>query len=94
MAEKKYIEYEAVLKQMQKIKYNFSPMVRPMFDVFKHIMHQTPAADVVKVVRCKDCEYIHGPQHGVGYCYPEGSASYRVVSLDDFCKYGKRRDKE
>ena len=57
-------------------------------------IRKIPAADVVEVVRCKDCEYIRGAQYGTGYCYPVGSASYRVVALDDFCKLGKRRDKE
>ena len=57
-------------------------------------MSKIPIADVTEIVRCEDCKYIHGPQYGIGYCYPEDSASYRVVSLDDFCKYGKRRDKE
>jgi hypothetical protein len=49
MTEKEYIEREAVLKQMAEIKYDFSPTVRPMFDVFKHMMYQTPIADVVEV---------------------------------------------
>ena len=48
---KEYIEREAVLELMEDIKDNFSPTVRPMFDVFKHIITTKPAADVKPVVR-------------------------------------------
>ena len=43
---KKYIDCEAALEQITKIKDDFSPTVRPMFDVFKHILSEAPTADV------------------------------------------------
>ena len=49
MAEKEYIERESIFKQITEIKNTFSPTVRPMFDVFKHILQKTPTADVVEV---------------------------------------------
>jgi hypothetical protein len=101
---KEYIEREAVLKEIYAAQESLESnndkewsRNKPYFKGLawaNRIILDTPAADVVKVVRCEDCEFIHDPQYGIGYCYPEGSASYRVVSLDDFCKYGKRRDKE
>jgi NADH pyrophosphatase NudC (nudix superfamily) len=47
---KKYIDCEAVLEQITKIKDDFSPTVRPMFDVFKHILSEAPAAKVAPMV--------------------------------------------
>ena len=46
---KEYIEREAIIEQITKAKDNFSPTVRPMFDVFKHIATEAPAADVEPV---------------------------------------------
>ena len=47
---KEYIEREAVLERIEDLKDNFSPTVRPMFDVFKHIVTTQPAAEVAPVV--------------------------------------------
>lgn len=103
MAEKEYIEREKAIEKCNKLLDNAATCPHPeMLDGIRLVRDLIltdcetglPAADVVEVVRCENCEFIHDPQYGTGYCYPEGSASYRVVSLDDFCKYGKRRDKE
>ena len=50
MAEKKYIECEAVSKEIEEKKNLFSPIVRPIFDVCKFIISEASAADVVEVV--------------------------------------------
>ena len=50
---KKYIDCEAVLEQITEIKNEFAPTVRPMFDVFKHMLLEAPAADVEPVVHGK-----------------------------------------
>lgn len=47
---KKYIDCETVLEQITEIKNDFSPTVRPMFDVFKHMLSEAPAADVAPIV--------------------------------------------
>lgn len=50
-----------------------------------------PTADVVEVVRCKDCKYyeIHKPTITLN-CEREG----KLVPMmpDDFCSYGERRE--
>lgn len=54
-----------------------------------------PAADVVPVVRCKDC--IH---YDLGVClkiYSDGNAqkdSWQSRNPNDFCSYGERKDGE
>ena len=42
-----------------------------------------PSADVVEVVRCKDCKHYAGD--GM-YC-----AEDRIVHDDDYCSYGERK---
>lgn len=43
-----------------------------------------PAADVVPVVRCKDCDHLFGTLCAVCGLLPR--------KPDDFCSYGKRKD--
>lgn len=56
------------------------------------IVASPPAADVVPVVRCKDCEWFmreHGcPIEASGY--HKGGRSLPVEN--DFCSYGERKD--
>lgn len=46
-----------------------------------------PRADVVEVVRCKDCKRIETTEYG-GYCCLKKIS----VAYNDFCSYGKRGD--
>jgi hypothetical protein len=46
------------------------------------LMDATPAADVVEVVRCKDCKHHH-------YICPSGFIARKA---NDFCSYGERRN--
>lgn len=58
-----------------------------------HALDEMPAADVVEVVRCKDCDTYHrgGCPDGYGVCMaPEVYGS--VLPEDFFCKYGERRE--
>lgn len=49
-----------------------------------------PTADVVEVVRCKDCKHLMFSD-----CYGEcAQAHMGIVRPDDFCSYGERKDKE
>lgn len=48
-----------------------------------------PAADVVEVVRCKDCKNLYPDDTGkLHWC----DCHRMFVGLDDFCNYGKRMD--
>ena len=47
-----------------------------------------PIEDIVPVVRCKDCKHLMFSD-----CYGECSRGYMgIVSPDDYCSYGERRD--
>ena len=55
-------------------------------------VRDAPTADVVPVVRCKDCKYAYinsfSAASGVALC----SSSAKVMQQDDFCSYGERMD--
>lgn len=54
------------------------------YKMFENCIAQQPTADVVEVVRCKDCKY-----QGNDYECPLLSlAAY--TEPDDFCSYGKK----
>jgi len=59
-----------------------------------------PAADVVEVVRCKDCKYykesIHFVPDKMCYKYKDnaGNTVGYIKSGYDFCSYGERKDDE
>lgn len=53
-------------------------------------LRDVPAADVVPVVRCKDCKHAYinsfSAASGVVLC----SSNMKVMQPDDFCSYGER----
>ena len=55
-----------------------------------------PSADVIKVVRCKDCKYLKPftSQYGAGqFCEcPCSFGGQGIKKPDDYCSYGERRD--
>lgn len=55
-------------------------------------LDKIPAADVVEVVRCRDCKYISVPtERGNFLC---GHKMLGLVRPDDFCSFGERMEGE
>lgn len=52
------------------------------------IVASPPAADVVPVVRCKDCDNAQNECGGMIIC----RVYKHIMWLQDFCSYGKRKD--
>ena len=52
------------------------------------ILNNFPSADVVQVVRCKDCK--HWEDGYFGYC----TKTHTAMDYDAFCSYGERREGE
>lgn len=57
----------------------------------------TPTADVVEVVRCKDCKYMCHYTDGHLECRLLSDlkpipTTYCTMNADDFCSYGERRE--
>lgn len=95
-----YIERDALVGQ---IIYNMAEFVGAPDDVLKHdeqcnyaisCVESAPAADVVPVVRCKDCTH-----YDMGVClkiYSDGSVhpvAWHSRRPEDFCSYGERKDR-
>ena len=61
--------------------------------VFKSVLaiEHIPSADVVEVVRCKDCKWaeVHKRDNGVFCEYNECG-----FEKNDYCSYGERKDNE
>ena len=49
-------------------------------------------ADVVKVVRCKDCQWLGIKDYIYGYCRKNGLDG--IVQPDDYCSRGEREEGE
>lgn len=79
-----YIERETIKAAM--IHYGFKS---PDMTVTEFVEDELPAADVAPVVHCKDCKHLMFSD-----CYGEcGAARMGIVSPDDFCSYGERRER-
>lgn len=53
-------------------------------------LREAPAADVVEVVRCKDCKHLMFSDM-YGEC---SQAHMGIVRPDDYCSYGERKDRK
>lgn len=63
-----------------------------IFDEAKRTTYEPPTADVVEVVRCKDCKYYKINPYGeeserMCKCWGD----YLPTNADDFCSYGERK---
>jgi hypothetical protein len=70
-------------------------------DNFVRLIREAPTADVVEVVRCKDCEYWKDTSTDAitgyhwGECIkPLGDYRYCETAEYDFCSYGERKEQE
>ena len=85
-----YISREAALKDFESCNAE-NPNWTPQR--VKTLLLRQPAADVVPVVRCKDCTH-----YDLGVClkiYSDGNAqkdSWQSRNPDDFCSYGERKE--
>lgn len=59
------------------------------WDKAKQALASVPAADVVPVVRCKDCKYRTEERRGLVRCR---AFNYMPMCVDNFCSYGERKD--
>lgn len=57
-------------------------------------LQDLPPADVVEVVRCKDCKHLDkGENDSESWCECTAHfGKYFAVNEDDFCSYGERKD--
>ena len=87
---KEYIERAALKRELAPYEENdFSQQM----DVILAIVDAQPAADVVEVVRCRECQWYNA---GANDSESWSDCTFRYgkhfnVSPDDFCSYGQRK---
>ena len=62
-----------------------------LLDCMERISKQD-GADVVEVVRCKDCQWLGIKDYIYGYCRKNGLDG--IVQPDDYCSRGEREEDE
>ncbi|MCI5904585.1 MAG: hypothetical protein MRZ61_05535 [Oscillospiraceae bacterium] len=105
MAEKEYIEREAIYDKLHNIggcdaTDDWSKGWDKAIDAAINIIEAIPAADVVEVVRCKDCKHYDeeynlcilrseepDPNPDSDFCECEFT-----TDINDFCSWGKRKE--
>ena len=67
----------------------------PTDEEIEYALDNIPAADVVEVVRCKNCKHFCKDlnDESCGICDVETSCCV-TVDVNDFCSYGERRSDE
>ena len=91
-----YIDREAISEEIRKYYYKNPPNFSygegfdRGLDRAQRAILDVPAADVVQVVRCQDCEYFRLNDENVPYCL-------NPFGLDDpepngFCNYGRKKN--
>lgn len=86
-----YIDREALIAEFKRLKLGENSFIERVFaDGVYAIIEQFPAADVMPVVRCKDCKHSYDDISGL--CCSHGVCVDCNVPEDFFCSYGERKD--
>ena len=84
---KEYIEREAVKRELLSWAVSINHPEYLIKDDALHIIDSISAADVVEVVRCRECKY-HEDTNVIGFVHCR--LYDRIMRHNDFCSYGKR----
>lgn len=97
----KYIDSDELIKELEHCSYEtwskgvnrewWAQAVKVKDNIVQCIQRQ-PTADVVEVVRCKDCKHYEIDEEGFGCC--GNSTGYDAKDYTDFCSYAERRAEE
>jgi len=79
----KYVDADKMLKEYEHGIYDTTDLAE--------MLYYMPAADVVEVVRCKDCRYVFKEDEYSYWC--NGFTSpMRLVTPETFCSHGRRKN--
>lgn len=106
MPEKEYIERGALIDNIIESREN-SPYTDTEADLVHRIEHNNflslvanqPAADVVQIVRCKDCKYYEkitntGKNGGEMWCRKCGALAKVRQDGESFCSFAERKEND
>lgn len=92
-----YIKRKDAINEVLTLRdYSVNNEEKVAFSLVYKKLRELPTADVVEVVRCKDCKHWNCASNRTEHmecdifcgCYGRGYAT----NPDDFCSYGERRD--
>ena len=90
---KKYADVDKVLEIASGHK-DFEQRIADLTSL-KEVLEDTPNADVVRVVRCKNCRYAKKSKVVFGIPdYKCLKTNTTCLDADDFCSYGERKDEK
>ena len=98
----RYIDADLLDDEYYELYHHGTVAVKSVLDVFKKLLDKQPTADVVEVVRCKDCKKFikKGEEFLIddvfGICEKSRTGFFddgEEVYGNDFCSYGERRTK-
>ena len=107
MADKEYIERDCIVNSIRKSFdfyyqipiYPSDREVQNIVNRVKRIVQELPAADVVEVVRCKDCKNAYMNSFSAQSCVAmcrflanRSNGELAIVQQDDFCSRGERKE--
>lgn len=93
MAEKEYIERGALNDILEaRAKMAIGTPVKVYYSAAS-MAQKLPAADVVEVVRCKDCMHFCEIIGVTSYCSNRYGLNGKI-HCDDFCSYGERKNEK
>lgn len=85
-----YIKREDAIKAMAR---GIGIPYTDFIDVAERCMDDIPTADVVEVVRCRDCKYATYDKSIDSYdCHFWSGGHDQYTEANDFCSYGERSD--
>ena len=93
---KAYIEREAALRAIADVQYMMysdddCADEYAAVNVVFNVVGTVPTADVVEVVRCRECKYYAAANRQCDH--PDGLYLTRAAGDDSYCSYGERRQK-
>lgn len=90
---KRYIDADALVKDIENRRLVFKDTItvaeamKAQGNAIRKAIGEAPTADVVEVVRCKDCKFF---KYG-DYC-TEGKMEHSRCRENDYCSYGERSE--
>lgn len=87
-----YIGRQAAVDAVKSVLINHIPTLLPRYEDIplecaRAIMRIPPAADVIEIVKCKDCIYY---RRKIDMCDEPYSTAHNVVHEDDYCSRAER----
>ena len=95
---KRYIDADALIKDLESRRLVFKNTIsvadalRTQGRVMREAIEEAPTADVVEVVRCRDCEYSYTDKYDRLMCHIRNGSYNEECAPNDFCSYGERRE--